>query len=72
MFQKKGQNMVEASMKKKLIFDSIGIQVKNNPKTNYESSVLEAAKKYNFSKNDLNILLGIGGSGPTKRIPAFL
>ena len=69
MFQKKGQNMVEASSK--LIFDSLGIQVKNNPKIQIdESSVLEAAKKYNFSKNDLNILLGIGGSGPTKRIPA--
>ncbi|WP_440920084.1 glycosyltransferase family 9 protein [Candidatus Pelagibacter sp.] len=69
MFQKKGQNMVEASSR--LIFDSLGIQVKNNPKIQIdESSVLEAAKKYNFSKNDLNILLGIGGSGPTKRIPA--
>ena len=69
MFQKKGQNMVEASSK--LIFDSLGIQVKNNPKIQIdESSVLEAAKKYNFYENDLNILLGIGGSGPTKRIPA--
>jgi len=69
LFQKKGQNMVEASSK--LIFDSLGIQVKNNPKIHiHESSVLEAAKKYNFSKNALNILLGIGGSGPTKRIPA--
>ena len=69
ILQKKGQNMVEASSK--LIFDSLGIQVKNNPKIQIdESSVLEAAKKYNFSKNDLNILLGIGGSGPTKRIPA--
>ena len=69
MFQKKGQNMVEASSK--LIFDSLGIQVKNNPKIHVdESSVLEAAKTYNISRNDLNILLGIGGSGPTKRIPA--
>ena len=69
LFQKKGQNMVDASSK--LIFDSLGIQVKNNPKIHiHESSVLEAAKKYNFSKNALNILLGIGGSGPTKRIPA--
>ena len=69
ILQKKGQNMVEASSK--LIYDSLGIQVKNNPKIHIdESNVLEAAKKYNISKNDLNLLLGIGGSGPTKRIPA--
>ena len=69
LFQKKGQNMIKAS--NKLIFDTIGIQVKNNPKIYInESNVLEAEKKYNISKNDLNMLLGIGGSGPTKRIPA--
>ena len=69
LFQKKGQNMIKAS--NKLIFDTIGIQVKNNPKIYInKSNVLEAEKKYNISKNDLNVLLGIGGSGPTKRIPA--
>ena len=69
LFQKKGQNMIKAS--NKLIFDTIGAQVKNNPKIYInDSNVLEAEKKYNISKNDLNILLGIGGSGPTKRIPA--
>ena len=69
LFQKKRQNMIKAS--NKLIFDTIGIQVKNNPKIYInESNVLEAEKKYNISKNDLNVLLGIGGSGPTKRIPA--
>ncbi len=69
LFQKKKQNMIKAS--NKLIFDTIGIQVKNNPKIYInESNVLEAEKKYNISKNDLNVLLGIGGSGPTKRIPA--
>ena len=69
LFQKKKQNMIKAS--NKLIFDTIGIQVKNNPKIYInESNVLEAKKKYDISKNDLNVLLGIGGSGPTKRIPA--
>ncbi|WP_440650907.1 glycosyltransferase family 9 protein [Candidatus Pelagibacter sp. HIMB1495] len=68
LFQKKGQNMVEAS--EKLIFNTIGLEVKNDPKIHInEKSVLRAAEKYNISKNDLNILLGIGGSGPTKRIP---
>ena len=69
LFRKKGQNMIKAS--NKLIFDAIGIQVKNNPKIHInELNVLEAKRKYNISKNDLNVLLGIGGSGPTKRIPA--
>ena len=69
LFQKKKQNMIKAS--NELIFNRIGFEVKNNPNIYIdESSVLEANKKYNFSKNDLNILLGIGGSGPTKRIPA--
>ncbi|WP_440619000.1 glycosyltransferase family 9 protein [Candidatus Pelagibacter sp. HIMB1493] len=69
LFQKKGQDMIEAS--NKLIFDKIGVQVKNNPNIQISNSnVVEAAKKYNISKNDLNILLGIGGSGPTKRVPA--
>ena len=27
-------------------------------------------KKFQINKNEINILLGIGGSGPTKRIPA--
>ena len=69
LFQKKKQNMIKAS--NELIFNTIGFEVKNNPKIYIDaSSVLKANKKYNFSKNDLNILLGIGGSGPTKRIPA--
>ena len=69
LFQKKGQNMIKASSK--LIFDSIGVQVKKNPKIHINDlDVIKAAKKYDISKNDLNVLLGIGGSGPTKRIPA--
>ena len=34
-------------------------------------NLIENAKsKYKIDKNQLNILLGVGGSGPTKRIPA--
>ena len=45
------------------------------PKCHYRSGkysdlLKPKAPKYNISKNDLNVLLGIGGSGPTKRIPA--
>jgi heptosyltransferase-2 len=32
--------------------------------------IKEAFLKFNINSNELNILLGIGGSGPTKRIPS--
>ena len=32
--------------------------------------IKNAKLKYNISNKEINILLGIGGSGPTKRIPA--
>ena len=35
-----------------------------------DEKIKEASKKYDICKNNLNILLGIGGSGPTKRIPS--
>ena len=34
------------------------------------AKINDAKKKYNFSSSKTNILLGIGGSGDTKRIPA--
>ena len=32
----------------------------------------EMKAKYKINNNEKNILLGIGGSGPTKRIPAII
>ena len=47
------------------------MDVDSNPIIKLENSLIENAKnKYNISSNQINILLGIGGSGPTKRIPA--
>ena len=49
----------------------MGIDVKSNPKIKLKDSLIEDAKnKYIIRSNQINILLGIGGSGPTKRIPA--
>ena len=33
-------------------------------------SISNLVKKFNINKNETNILLGVGGSGPTKRIPS--
>ena len=54
-----------------MIFKKIGIDVNSDPSIQVSTEKIEeTSKKYDMSKNNLNILLGIGGSGPTKRIPS--
>ena len=53
-------------MKKRL-----NLEVDEDPNIQIDNSViLNSINKFGINKNELNILLGIGGSGPTKRIPA--
>jgi len=33
-------------------------------------SISQSFKKFNIDRNKINILLGVGGSGPTKRVPS--
>ena len=69
LFEKQGQDMIKAS--RKLILEKIGINVNSDPSIQVsDEKIKEASKKYDICKNNLNILLGIGGSGPTKRIPS--
>ena len=69
LFQKNKQHLIETP--RKFLKNKINSDVKENPTIELdEISVLEAIKKYKIDKDNLNILLGIGGSGPTKRIPA--
>ena len=69
LFEKKYQHVIHTAqnfLKKKL-----DLNVESNPKikiSNQESD--NSVKKFNIRKDQTNILLGIGGSGPTKRIPA--
>tara|TARA_B100000963_G_scaffold170445_1_gene148304 strand:- start:296 stop:1264 length:969 start_codon:yes stop_codon:yes gene_type:complete len=69
LFKKKKLNFIEAT--NNLIFKKLKIKIDNlEPKINIDKErILDAKKKYNFLQSDVNILLGIGGSGPTKRIP---
>ena len=49
----------------------MNLDVESNPQIELEESKIKNSKiKYNIDDNQLNIILGIGGSGPTKRIPA--
>jgi len=69
LFTKKNQHIMIAA--KKLLNKDLNLDVENDPKISVnEKSVLEAKSKYKINNNKKNILLGVGGSGPTKRIPA--
>ena len=69
LFEKKNQHIIGAA--KKLIKDNLGIEVNENPEIQINKNLIrEASEKLNIKPDEINILLAIGGSGPTKRIPA--
>ena len=69
LFTKKNQHIMIAA--KKLLNKDLNLDVENDPKISVnEKLVLEAKSKYKINNDKKNILLGVGGSGPTKRIPA--
>ena len=66
LFQKKNQHIIETASK--FINDSINIDVKENPKINISIENKQKAKlDFNIDDSQINILLGIGGSGSTRR-----
>ena len=69
LFEKKNQHVIDPA--KKLIKNSLEINVKDNPDIQIDEELIKNTNlKFNMSNENLNILLAIGGSGPTKRIPA--
>ena len=68
LFKKKNQHIIEAA--NKLLKNNFNLEIKNDPVINVKDENVQKIKlKFNFSDEVKNILLGIGGSGPTKRIP---
>ena len=56
---------------KKFFKDKLNIDVNEDPEIHIDNSIVSMAiDKYKINKNEINILLGIGGSGPTKRVPS--
>ena len=56
---------------KKFLKANLDLDVDEDPEVQIDNeSISKAAQKFQIDKNKINILLGIGGSGPTKRIPA--
>tara|TARA_B100000965_G_scaffold388457_1_gene393007 strand:- start:549 stop:1508 length:960 start_codon:yes stop_codon:yes gene_type:complete len=69
VFYKKKQHLIKTAQK--FIKKEIKIKVKPNPKINIErKQIISTKKKFKIKSNEKNILLGIGGSGPTKRVAA--
>jgi len=69
LFKKSMQHITDTP--RKFLKEKFDLNVNEDPEVEIDDVlVLESIKKFEINKNELNILLGIGGSGPTKRIPA--
>jgi heptosyltransferase-2 len=69
LFKKTNQHIIQPA--KDLIKKNLGIDVNDDPQIQIKSNSIEQAiLKFNINSNEQNVLLGIGGSGPTKRIPS--
>ena len=69
LFNKTDQHITNTP--KKFLKDKLNIEINEDPEIQIDDKlVYETNQKFNLNKNNLNILLGIGGSGETKRIPA--
>ncbi len=69
LFQKTNQHIIQPA--NDLIKKQLGTDVINNPKIQIKSDLIEKAiLEFKIDSNEQNVLLGIGGSGPTKRIPS--
>ena len=69
LFDKNKQHITDTP--KKFFRDNLNLEVDEDPSIQIsEKSISETIEKLQINKNEFNILLGIGGSGPTKRIPS--
>ena len=69
LFKKNKQHIINTP--RKFVKDKFNLEVIEDPEVQiYDSLVSKSVEEFQINKNETNILLGIGGSGPTKRIPA--
>ena len=69
LFNKNKQHIIDTP--KKFLKNKLDIDVNEDPDIQISDKLIsEATKKFQINKSELNILMGIGGSGPTKRIPS--
>ena len=69
LFNKKNQHIIDAA--KNFIKKELNIESESNPQIFINDQLVKDSKlNYKINNEEINILLGIGGSGPTKRIPS--
>ena len=69
LFQKNKQHITDTP--RKFIKDKLNLDVWEDPEVQIDDKLIsKSIEKFQINKNEMNILLGVGGSGPTKRIPA--
>ncbi len=69
LFEKQKQHITNPA--KKLLITCLNVEVNDNPEIHLDNKLVqESLVNFKINVSELNILLAIGGSGPTKRIPA--
>ncbi len=69
LFRKYQQHITDTP--RKFMKDKFNLDINEDPEIQINHDLIsQSSSKFQINKNELNILLGIGGSGPTKRIPA--
>ena len=69
LFNKTKQHIT--NVPKKFLKDQLNLEVNEDPNIQISNlSINKTKEQFKMENNELNILLGIGGSGPTKRIPS--
>ena len=69
LFKKSMQHITDTP--RKFLKEKFDLNVNEDPEVEIDDILVsESIKKFQINKNEINILLGIGGSGSTKRIPA--
>ena len=69
LFKKTNQHIINTP--KKFIKEKLNLEVNEDPQVQINNALTSKfLEKFQMNKSETNILLGIGGSGPTKRIPA--
>jgi len=68
LFEKTNQHITNTP--KKFLKEQLNLEVNDDPIIEIDNMLISnSAKKFQINQNEINILLGVGGSGPTKRIP---
>tara|TARA_Y100000992_G_scaffold221819_1_gene153959 strand:+ start:1340 stop:2302 length:963 start_codon:yes stop_codon:yes gene_type:complete len=69
LFKKNQQHITDTP--RKFMKDKFNLDINEDPEIQINQNLIsQTSKKFQINKDEVNILLGIGGSGPTKRIPS--